>query len=198
MKANMKLRTFSLLLDEEGALDSSEMDQALEGCEVLHVWEHFVPAERVWLVMVGYRVAATRRERGERERFRPRHTRTYVPSAEQGAQEARASDQLASRLDPQERAAYESLRAWRLALAQARKIGPHLILSNAQLVELVKRRPSTLNALGETKGIGEGKLKDFGQGLIHAIEEAWSNAQRVIVAELNSSDTSSDTSNEEA
>ena len=36
----MKLRTFSLLLDEEGALDSSEMDQALEGCEVLHVWEH--------------------------------------------------------------------------------------------------------------------------------------------------------------
>ena len=57
----MKLQTFSLVLDEDGSLDSREMDEALEGCEVLHVWEHFAPAERVWLVMVGYRVAATRR-----------------------------------------------------------------------------------------------------------------------------------------
>ena len=64
----MKLKTFSLAVDESGALDDSEMTSELEGCDVLKVWERFLEEERVWLVMVGYRVNATREARGDEAR----------------------------------------------------------------------------------------------------------------------------------
>ena len=51
----MKIKTFSLKLDDYGELDDTEMQQQLEGCEVLKVWEHYLPEEGVWLIMVGYR-----------------------------------------------------------------------------------------------------------------------------------------------
>jgi len=164
----MKIKTFSLTISEDGALDDTDMQEALDGCEILQVWERFLEAERVWLIMVGYRIATTRRERGERgerEGERVRHTRTYVS--------------LADNLDPHEQHIYEALRAWRRGISAARQMGPHFILTNAQLVELIKRRPETLSALGEIRGIGEAKLKDFGEGVLGALREAAANAARL-------------------
>jgi ribonuclease D len=160
----LKLKTFNLFVDGDGFIDDERMQAELEGCEVLHVWERFLESKQVWLVMVGYRHEATQRERGERSggrdssAWRPRHTRSYVKAAEQ--------------LDPHEQQIYEQLRGWRNGLAQSRQIGPHLLLTNQQLIEVIKRRPESLSALGEVRGIGPGKLKDFGSALLHAHQEA--------------------------
>ena len=56
----MQLKTFNLALDSEGRLDDGAMRAELEGCVVHQVWEHFLPAERVWLVMVSDRPAPKR------------------------------------------------------------------------------------------------------------------------------------------
>ena len=37
----MKLKTFSLVIDEYGQIDDAEMIVALETCEVLQVWERY-------------------------------------------------------------------------------------------------------------------------------------------------------------
>ena len=42
----MKLKTFSLLVNEDGVLDDREMQAELEDCEVLKVWEQFLEVER--------------------------------------------------------------------------------------------------------------------------------------------------------
>ena len=142
--------TFKLFVDEEGFIDDAEMREELAGGEVLQVWERFIEAKQVWLVMVGYQPEMTRRprraSRSSSDARRPRHTRSYVKAAGQ--------------LDPHEQRCYEHLRLWRNALAQSRQVGPHLLLTNQQLIEVIKRRPESLSALGEVRGIGPGKLKN--------------------------------------
>lgn len=154
----MQLRTFSLPVDHEGVLDDSEMREALDGCEVLQVWERFLELERVWLIMIGYRIITSRRER---EASSGKNTRI------------RKRDQLMNGLDPFEREIFERFRVWRRRIATERQIGPHFVLTNAQLVEIVKRRPQNLSELGEVKGIGDGKLKQFGESLLEVSEQAW-------------------------
>ena len=132
--------TFNLFVDEEGFIDDAEMREELEGCEVLQVWERFIEVKQVWLVMVGYQPEMTRRSRRASRSSsdaRPRHTRSYVKAAGQ--------------LDPHEQRYYEHLRLWRNALAQSRQVGPHLLLTNQQLIEVIKRRPESLSALGEVR-----------------------------------------------
>ena len=125
----MKLKTFSLMIDEDGSLDDREMQAELEGCEVLKVWEQFLEVERVWLIMVGYRVSASRKERRRGEKVNAGR---------------RARQRLVEGLDPLEARVFEALRAWRAALATAKQTGPHFIFTNAQLVEVVKRNPQNL------------------------------------------------------
>jgi len=157
----MKLKTFSLIVDEYGALDDSEMSDALEGCEVLKVWERFLEEERVWLVMVGYRLNVTRSSQGEAKR------------EQKVVERQRARERLVETLDPLERHVFEALRAWRTSIATSKQVGPHFILTNAQLVEVLKRNPTSLAGLQEVKGVGQGKVSDFGESLLSALAQAW-------------------------
>ena len=70
----MKLKTFSLVIDEYGQIDDAEMVAALETCEVLQVWERFLEEERVWLVMVSYRDHAQRTS-SDKDKFEKRNRR---------------------------------------------------------------------------------------------------------------------------
>lgn len=157
----MKLKTFSLTVDEYGLLDDSAMREALEGCEVLKVWERFLEEERVWLVMVGYRLNATR------------GADATSKQEQRIGERKRARERLVETLDPLEQQVFEALRAWRASTATLKQVGPHFILTNAQLVEVLKRNPSTLIGLQEVKGIGQGKVSEFGESLLSALAQAW-------------------------
>jgi ATP-dependent DNA helicase RecQ len=65
-------------------------------------------------------------------------------------------------------ALFERLRAVRKDLAAARGIPPYLVFSDATLREMAARRPQTLVALREVKGVGDRKLAEFGEAFLAA------------------------------
>ena len=73
-------------------------------------------------------------------------------------------------LDPSQRAVAHELVAWRedTAREQDRPVGS--ILGDAQLVEIAKRRPKSLERLEQIRGLNEGTLRRRGKALLAAVE----------------------------
>jgi superfamily II DNA helicase RecQ len=59
---------------------------------------------------------------------------------------------------------------WRRARAIGLGVPPFLVFNNTQMIEMIKRRPSSLNALGEIHGIGEMTLKKYGTGILEVLK----------------------------
>ena len=72
-------------------------------------------------------------------------------------------------LDPRSRAIAREVAAWRerTAAEQDRPVGS--VLPDPALVELAKRRPSTINALGQIRGIHPSTIKRRGPAILEAI-----------------------------
>jgi ribonuclease D len=73
-------------------------------------------------------------------------------------------------LDPRSRAVAREVAAWRerTAAEQDRPVGS--VLADPALVELAKRRPSSVNALGQIRGIHPSTIKRRGPAILEAIE----------------------------
>jgi ATP-dependent DNA helicase RecQ len=65
---------------------------------------------------------------------------------------------------------FETLRGLRRQLAEERGVPPYIIFSDATLRELARVRPSTLEKMRFVYGIGEAKLRDFGERFLQAID----------------------------
>ena len=76
-------------------------------------------------------------------------------------------------LDPATRKLWDRLRAWRLAEARQQKIPPYVIFHDAVLLEIARRRPVSLPALGQISGLGPAKRERYGNAVI-AIVAAFS------------------------
>jgi len=66
----------------------------------------------------------------------------------------------------------ERLRAWRLATAREQQCAAFIVLHDATLQEICRRRPRTLAALRDVPGIGERKLALYGQAILAVLEAA--------------------------
>lgn len=66
---------------------------------------------------------------------------------------------------------FEKLRKLRLELASERGVPPYVVFSDATLREMARRRPSSLAALVDVKGVGEKKRDDYGHAFVEAIVE---------------------------
>ncbi len=64
---------------------------------------------------------------------------------------------------------YERLRALRGRLARERNIAPYMIFHDATLRALVQSRPRNTTELGRVNGIGEAKLRTYGQAILATI-----------------------------
>jgi ATP-dependent DNA helicase RecQ len=64
---------------------------------------------------------------------------------------------------------FEELRALRKQLAQERQVPPYLIFPDATLRELASSRPSSLEKMRRIYGIGDAKLRDFGERFLSLI-----------------------------
>jgi ATP-dependent DNA helicase RecQ len=69
----------------------------------------------------------------------------------------------------EDQALWTALRGLRMELARAQNVPPYVVLHDATLAEMVRRRPQTLEALGALSGIGERKLAAFGDQFLAAI-----------------------------
>lgn len=81
-------------------------------------------------------------------------------------------------LDAAEARLFDQLRAWRLDLAQARGKPAFTILVDSTLVEIARRRPSTLADLATVSGIGATKLADFGTHILEIVAAAGAPTSR--------------------
>jgi ATP-dependent DNA helicase RecQ len=64
---------------------------------------------------------------------------------------------------------FERLREWRKARASEYDLAPYMVLSDVSLRELARRRPSSLEQLRLVYGIGDTKLREFGEVLVNTI-----------------------------
>jgi ATP-dependent DNA helicase RecQ len=100
--------------------------------------------------------------RGARElRFRTDAPRERGRSRKRGA---KAAAGLA--LDAAAQTLWAALRAWRLDEARRQELPPYVIFHDATLIEVARRRPTSLDALAQIPGIGRSKLDRYGAALL--------------------------------
>lgn len=86
-----------------------------------------------------------------------------LPSPKQSA------SQLIEGLNDEQLQLYQRLRNWRDDQAKRKNVSLFLIMSNATLIEIVKRLPFTSEELSQVKGIGKSRLEQYGNDILQLI-----------------------------
>jgi len=68
-------------------------------------------------------------------------------------------------------ALFQELRAWRLEQARAQHVPPYVVFHDTHLRAIAARRPVTLEALSEVKGVGPRKLEKYGNEVIEQVRK---------------------------
>jgi ribonuclease D len=97
------------------------------------------------------------------------------PSEPRPARRKRAAPLPPLVLTPEDKAVVLKLKKWRLEQAFARHVPAYMICPDRTLEHLARERPTTLEALNEIHGLGESKIKSFGEELLQALRDAETN-----------------------
>ena len=130
--------------------------RALSAGDVPADWSTYLAAQRATLRdLTG--IAAARTGRAPRSAAgvataRSAHDRSRTPAA--------------SDLDPLGLATFDALKAWRTTRARAADVPPHVIFHDRVLLEVAATRPLTSTDLLAVPGIGEVKVKRFGDEIL--------------------------------
>jgi ATP-dependent DNA helicase RecQ len=82
------------------------------------------------------------------------------------AQGGKPPEKPAPTLDPNSDALWQALRSWRLEESRRQQVPPYVIFHDATLIEIARRRPTTLAALSAIPGLGRSKLDRYGKALL--------------------------------
>ena len=74
-----------------------------------------------------------------------------------------------ARLSPDRHDLWEALRQRRRELAESQRVPPYVIFHDASLQEMAERRPRTLEEFADISGVGEAKLRRYGQTFLDII-----------------------------
>lgn len=159
-----------------GGFDETPLVDFLRDKEVIAFREHFYSVNDVphLSCVVHYQDAVVPREALEAARETPRRPtdnrrRNGAPDPCEG-------------LDEAERALFNHLREWRASLAHDEGVPPYVILTNKQLVAIIRRRPNSPTALGHIEGLGPGKVKRYGSAILERLRGA-PNAESPVTVE---------------
>jgi ribonuclease D len=75
-------------------------------------------------------------------------------------------------LTPEEKRVVVCLKKWRLERANAQRVPAYMICPDRTLEHLARARPATLEALASIYGLGESKIRNFGEELLKALLDA--------------------------
>jgi len=103
--------------------------------------------------------------RGEQEVWLRRDADPVKRKAQRGERKSRDTG---SNDDP----LWQALRAKRMELAREQGVPPYLILHDSTLVEILNRRPLTLDEMAQIGGIGQAKLAKYGDAFLQVVEDA--------------------------
>ncbi len=94
------------------------------------------------------------------------------PRAEKTLETETATD-----LSEAEASLYEEIRAWRIKTAEQQGVPAYAILTNREMIELIRLRPGSLAALRAIRGIGKSKLDRFGKALLLLLNKDKANGE---------------------
>ena len=66
---------------------------------------------------------------------------------------------------------WQALKAKRLELAREQGVPPYVIFHDSTLLEILKRRPASLDELGQISGVGQAKLAKYGDVFLQVVED---------------------------
>ena len=81
-------------------------------------------------------------------------------------------DTAAVELEPEAKAVWEALRAWRLEEARRQELPPYVIFHDTTLIEVARRRPTSLTSLATIPGVGASKLDRYGSAIIEIVSRS--------------------------
>lgn len=150
----MKLKAFTLQLDaDSGLFDDTALCAFLAERDAIAVDQHFFVHEGVprWALLVQYR-AMVRPERA-------RHLDDEQP-------DWRAD------LSGDEATLFSALRNWRNNRARRDGRPAFVLFTNRQIGEIAKLRPHTLAELATISGVGEARVRDYGESVLAVVRGA--------------------------
>jgi HRDC domain len=156
MRVSVTTLRYSSLL---GAIDDSPLTSLLRDRAVSGFREHFFVAEGVPHVFCVVEWKETPPAIASSTPARSSEPRpANVPSA--------AGTPEFKDLADGERALFATIREWRVRRAERDGVPPYLILTNKELIRLVRARPATKSALAAIDGIGKAKVERYGDELL--------------------------------
>jgi ribonuclease D len=75
-------------------------------------------------------------------------------------------------LTPEEKRVVTALKRWRLERANTQRVPAYMVCADRTLEHLARARPETLEALADIYGLGESKIRNFGEELLRALRES--------------------------
>ena len=96
------------------------------------------------------------------------HFRKITEKAKESKKKNSRRTKVALDLD-EDKSLYENLKSARQKMAKTRRVPAYVIFHDKTLIELAKAKPQSLDEMLEINGIGESKLKKFGQTLLDVI-----------------------------
>ena len=79
---------------------------------------------------------------------------------------ARPVGELRAELTEEQRGLFDRVRSWRSRTAHAEGAPPYVILTNRQLVELVRQRPDSKAGIARIDGLGDKKVARYGESIL--------------------------------
>ncbi len=110
-------------------------------------------------MLKGGQSVALRRQAGKKQAAKPRSRKI----------DAEIGGKIDADLGVDQHALWERLRAWRSETAKTHGVPAYVILHDATLLELVRERPQTTQALRHIPGIGAQKLENYGEALLELL-----------------------------
>ncbi len=86
---------------------------------------------------------------------------------------ARAAGNAAALADgaPGDTALFEALRRRRSELAKEQRVAAYVVFADKTLIDMVRRKPATIAEMSAVHGVGEAKLRQYGETFLGAIRE---------------------------
>ena len=142
-----------------GAFDDSALAELLRDKELISLREHFFRVSGVpHLACV-----VTWHEPEVPAEARPTDGATAPRARDKGRSDPAAG------LSETDRALFQSFRDWRSAKAREEGVPPYLILTNRQVVLLLKKRPESRTALTTVDDLGKGKVERYGDDILRLL-----------------------------
>ncbi|GAB1234610.1 DNA helicase RecQ [Ferrigenium sp. UT5] len=107
--------------------------------------------------------------RGEQEVWLRRDA---APARRTGSKAERGSRLREAFAGANEDPLWQALKAKRMELAREQGVPPYVIFHDSTLLEILHRKPQTLDAMGEIGGIGQAKRAKYGEAFLQVVEDA--------------------------